>query len=198
MYKKYYDILNINENASEEEIKKAYKKQALKFHPDRNKSPDATEKFKEISEAYQFLTNKNDDNVNFNFSQSNSKNKNKNFVNPEELFKQFFKNNDLFSSIFDDSFNINTEGSFFKNFENEHQDILNKNINNNNNSINIQIFNNASKTQSRSYSKSSSTTFSDGKKIETITENKNGTITKKTIITDLSNGNVTENLFVTN
>ncbi len=52
----YYDILNIDQNASKDDIKKAYKKMALKYHPDRNKDPTATEQFKKISEAYQYLT----------------------------------------------------------------------------------------------------------------------------------------------
>ena len=58
MYKKYYDILNIKEGANEDEIKKAYKTQALKYHPDRNKESDANEKFQKISEAYKILTKK--------------------------------------------------------------------------------------------------------------------------------------------
>jgi hypothetical protein len=58
MYKKYYDILNISENSTKEEVKKAYKKLALQYHPDRNKHPNATEIFKKISEAYQILSNK--------------------------------------------------------------------------------------------------------------------------------------------
>jgi len=57
MSKNYYEILNIDKNASKEEIKKAYYKLALKFHPDKNKEPDAEEKFKEISEAYEKLYN---------------------------------------------------------------------------------------------------------------------------------------------
>lgn len=53
----YYDILGISESASKEEIKKAYRKKALEFHPDRNKSKDAEERFKEVNEAYEILSN---------------------------------------------------------------------------------------------------------------------------------------------
>ncbi len=56
-YKDYYAILGIDKNASEEDIKKAYRKLAMQYHPDRN--PDDTqaeEKFKEINEAYQVLS----------------------------------------------------------------------------------------------------------------------------------------------
>lgn len=53
-----YDILGVPETASESEIKSAYRKLALKWHPDRNKEKDATEKFKEVNEAYEVLSNK--------------------------------------------------------------------------------------------------------------------------------------------
>jgi len=52
----YYEILGVAKNASLNEIKSAYRKQALKWHPDRNKSPQANEKFKEINKAYEVLS----------------------------------------------------------------------------------------------------------------------------------------------
>ena len=54
--KDYYKILGVDRNADSRTIKKAYKRLALKYHPDVNKNPDATEKFKEITEAYAVLS----------------------------------------------------------------------------------------------------------------------------------------------
>ena len=53
----YYDVLGINKSASKEDIKKAYRKLALKYHPDKNKGDKSSEeKFKEASEAYHVLS----------------------------------------------------------------------------------------------------------------------------------------------
>ena len=54
-YKDYYAILGVDRNASAEDIKKAYRKLARKYHPDVSKEPNAEEKFKEMSEAYETL-----------------------------------------------------------------------------------------------------------------------------------------------
>jgi DnaJ-class molecular chaperone len=56
MGKDYYTILGLSKSASEDEIKKAYRKMALKYHPDKNSSPYADEQFKKINEANEVLS----------------------------------------------------------------------------------------------------------------------------------------------
>src|SRR6202022_1570049 len=54
----YYEVLGVGQNAPEEEVKRAYRKLAVKFHPDKNPDdPHAEEKFKELGEAYDVLIN---------------------------------------------------------------------------------------------------------------------------------------------
>ena len=54
----YYDVLGVNKNSTPDQIKSAYRKQAVKHHPDKNKGDKAAEdKFKEASEAYHVLSN---------------------------------------------------------------------------------------------------------------------------------------------
>ncbi len=52
----YYEVLGVKNQATDEDIKKSYRKQAFKYHPDRNKEKNAEEKFKEINEAYEVLS----------------------------------------------------------------------------------------------------------------------------------------------
>jgi len=52
----YYEVLGISKDASEQDIKRAFRKLAMQYHPDRNKAPDAEAKFKEINEAYAVLS----------------------------------------------------------------------------------------------------------------------------------------------
>uniref|UniRef100_A0A3Q0R0V6 DnaJ homolog subfamily B member 9 n=1 Tax=Amphilophus citrinellus TaxID=61819 RepID=A0A3Q0R0V6_AMPCI len=54
--KDYYDILGVPKGATERQIKKAFHKLAMKYHPDKNKSPDAEVRFREIAEAYETLS----------------------------------------------------------------------------------------------------------------------------------------------
>lgn len=58
MKKNYYQILGVSRKASSEEIRKAYRKLALQYHPDRNQSKEAEAKFKEINEAHQVLSDR--------------------------------------------------------------------------------------------------------------------------------------------
>src|SRR5579885_335148 len=53
----YYEVLGVAKTASLDEIKKAYRKLALQYHPDRNKTKEAEEKFKEVTKAYEVLSN---------------------------------------------------------------------------------------------------------------------------------------------
>jgi uncharacterized membrane protein YsdA (DUF1294 family) len=53
--KDYYEVLGVPRNASKEEIREAYRRLVLKYHPDRNRSPDAEARLKEINEAYRVL-----------------------------------------------------------------------------------------------------------------------------------------------
>jgi len=57
MSKNYYEILGVSQDASKDEIKRAFRQKAREFHPDVNKAPDAAEKFKEIGKAYETLSN---------------------------------------------------------------------------------------------------------------------------------------------
>lgn len=152
----YYKILEINPGASDEQIKYAYKRLAIKYHPDKNKDPDAEEKFKKISEAYQYLSNTNNSNSFINSNNINS-------ISPEQLFSQFFQMN-----IGNNNRSVNR--SNFTNMDiNLDLDRIFSGINSNN-----------------CISRETNIRFQDGKRIENIIETKNGVKTERTIITDFN------------
>lgn len=96
----YYEVLGVSKNATDAELKSAYRKLAVKYHPDRCKDKDATEKFQEISEAYQVLSDKSKraqyDQFGFNGPNASSGFSSSGF-NPFDFFKSHFS-----SSPFDD------------------------------------------------------------------------------------------------
>jgi len=92
MFEKYYQVLELHNNASDEEVKKAYKKMAVKYHPDKHansseqEKKEAEENFKKIADAYDVLTNKEKHMPSFaqgNFRRSS--------IDPHEIFNQIFK-----------------------------------------------------------------------------------------------------------
>lgn len=101
----YYKILEIERSSSPEAIKKAYRKLALKYHPDRNKESDTTEKFKTINEAYEALSDPKKKEIYDKFGKDGLRNSgNAHFTNPEDIFNMFFGNGSPFGggSPFDD------------------------------------------------------------------------------------------------
>lgn len=104
----YYEILGVPRNATKDQIKKAYRELAFKYHPDRNKDSGAEEKFKEISEAYAVLSNDEkrrqyDQLGHAGFEASFSTEdifRNADFSDFVDLFRQFGFGDDIFSSFF--------------------------------------------------------------------------------------------------
>jgi DnaJ family protein A protein 2 len=84
-----YDRLGVSSNASDKELKKAYHKLSMKWHPDKNKSNDAKEKFQEISEAYSILSDKEKRNIYDQVGINMTKNGGDVPMDPSDIFKHF-------------------------------------------------------------------------------------------------------------
>ena len=91
---KLYDTLGINKNATDNEIKKAYRKLAMKFHPDKNHgNKQAEDKFKEISSAYEILSDKKKRDTYDKFG-LDAVNNSGGGINPEDIFSNLFSGDD--------------------------------------------------------------------------------------------------------
>ena len=162
----YYKVLEVNKQSSLEEIKKAYKKLAVKHHPYKGGNP---EHFKNISEAYQVLSNPEKRRVYDNGNIFDNLRGQNEFTDSNELFNFVFSTHNPHgvNNPFSSRINISTNSLF--------SSMANLNIGGNN--VN-------------SFSKSTSVVISNGKKIETTTEIKNGVKSESKIETDLATGNV--------
>lgn len=106
----YYKILELEKNASDNDIKKAYHKLALKYHPDKNieNKEENEKKFKEISEAYEILSNKEKRQHYDTYGKTGNNIK---LHNAHDIFKQFDQMFNLNINGFQ-GFNINIQNSF--------------------------------------------------------------------------------------
>jgi molecular chaperone DnaJ len=103
--KDYYKILELDKNASIDDIKKSYRKLAMMYHPDRNQSPDAENKFKDIAEAYDVLSNPEKKN---NYDNYGSTDSNGSF---SFNFGDFFNFGDMFNQAFDRQYKRQKKGT---------------------------------------------------------------------------------------
>lgn len=109
----HYEVLSVSRTADDDDIKKAYRKLALKLHPDKNKAPGADEAFKMVSKAFSVLSNPNErtqydrygdvDSIprtNFRGARYSTTSFNGQDIDPEEIFRMFFGGNPFMGATF--------------------------------------------------------------------------------------------------
>ncbi|XP_051547340.1 dnaJ homolog subfamily B member 9-like [Myxocyprinus asiaticus] len=115
--KDYYEILGVPKDASDRQIKKAFHKLAMRYHPDKNKSPDAEANFREIAEAYETLS---DDQRRQEYDQMRSNPfSRKGTRGGGDHFRQHFNFDDLFTDF--DIFGHNPHSQNERHFDNHFQ-----------------------------------------------------------------------------
>jgi len=113
MGKDYYQVLGLTRTATTAEIRAAYKKLAIKYHPDKNDAPNAAEMFREINEAYEVLSNEEERRVYDSYGEEGVRtgvgaSQGFHFHRPEDIFREFFGGRDPFAAFFNDFFNSGT------------------------------------------------------------------------------------------
>lgn len=103
--KDYYEVLGVPRDATLEEIKKAYRRLALQFHPDRNPDPEATERFKEASEAFEVLADKQKRAIYDAYGHEGLRGQGYGgIVDIEDVFQHFFDAGGIFGDLLGDLF----------------------------------------------------------------------------------------------
>jgi DnaJ-related protein SCJ1 len=86
----YYEVLGVDKDSSKKAIKKAYKNLSKKYHPDKNKEPDAQDKFVELAKAYEVLIDDEKRRVYDQYGEAGLENGGQQFHDPFDIFAQYF------------------------------------------------------------------------------------------------------------